>query len=105
MTSGAQHQLVAFADLGRPATAGLGEAHRGLELVEVSDEIDVGVEGRTLVVQGLDELGEDTPLDFAFSELGFVITLGVTLLFGYVASRAPANKAIAITVREAIAYE
>ncbi len=50
-------------------------------------------------------LGEDTPLDFAFSELGFTITLIVTLLFGYIASRAPANKATEITVHKAIAYE
>jgi len=50
-------------------------------------------------------LGEDAPLDFAFSNLGFVITLTVTLLFGYFASRIPANKATEITVREAIAYE
>lgn len=50
-------------------------------------------------------LGEDTPLDFAFSELGFAVTLVVTFLFGYVASRVPANKATKITVREAIAYE
>lgn len=50
-------------------------------------------------------LGENTPLDFAFSKVGFIITLIVTLLCGYIASRVPANKAINITVREAIAYE
>ncbi|MBL1241186.1 MAG: FtsX-like permease family protein, partial [OCS116 cluster bacterium] len=50
-------------------------------------------------------LGENTPLDFAFSPMGFVITLIVTLLFGYIASRIPAGKAIKVTVREAIAYE
>jgi len=50
-------------------------------------------------------LGENTPLDFAFSNPGFVITLVVTLLFGYFASRVPANNATKITVREAIAYE
>jgi len=50
-------------------------------------------------------LGEDTPLDFAFSQSGFSITLVVTLLFGYIASRMPANKATKITVREAITYE
>lgn len=50
-------------------------------------------------------LGENTPLDFAFSEIGFIITLIVTLLFGYIASRAPASKATRVTVREAIAYE
>ena len=50
-------------------------------------------------------LGEDTPLDFAFSTPGFTITLIVTLLFGYIASRVPANKATEITVRQAIAYE
>ena len=50
-------------------------------------------------------LGGNTPLDFAFSEMGFAITLIVTLLFGYIASRVPANKATEITVQEAIAYE
>ena len=50
-------------------------------------------------------LGENTPLDFAFSPLGFAITLVVTLAFGYIASRIPANKATKISVREAIAYE
>lgn len=50
-------------------------------------------------------LGENTPLDFAFSPMGFAITLIVTLAFGYIASRIPANKAVKITVREAIAYE
>jgi putative ABC transport system permease protein len=50
-------------------------------------------------------LGEDTPLDFAFSQLGLVVTLIVTGSFGYIASRAPANKAIKTTVRQAIAYE
>jgi len=50
-------------------------------------------------------LGEDTPLDFIFSNKGFLITLVVTLLFGYLASRVPANGATKITVREAIAYE
>jgi len=49
-------------------------------------------------------LGENTPLDFAFSQTGFGITLVVTLLFGYIASRAPASKATRVTVREAIAY-
>lgn len=50
-------------------------------------------------------LGENTPLDFAFSGWGFAITLVVTLLFGYIASRIPAGKATKISVREAIAYE
>jgi len=50
-------------------------------------------------------LGENAPLDFAFSNLGFVITLVVTLAFGYIASRLPATKATTITVREAIAYD
>ncbi len=50
-------------------------------------------------------LGENAPLDFAFSNMGFVITLAVTLLLGFFASRIPASKATKITVREAIAYE
>lgn len=50
-------------------------------------------------------LGDETPLDFAFSIPGFAVTLAITLAFGYIASRLPANKATKITVREAIAYE
>lgn len=50
-------------------------------------------------------LGENTPLDFSFSQLGFVITLVITLLFGYIANRTPAKNATKIPVREAIAYE
>jgi len=50
-------------------------------------------------------LGEDTPLDFAFSQSGFVLTLVVILLFGCIASCVPASKATTITVRQVIAYE
>ncbi len=50
-------------------------------------------------------LGENAPLDFAFSNMGFAITLVITLAFGYIASRIPASKATRITVRQAIAYE
>lgn len=50
-------------------------------------------------------LGEDAPLDFAFSKMGFAITLVVTFAFGYFASRIPAGKATRISVRQAIAYE
>ncbi len=50
-------------------------------------------------------LGEQTPLDFAFNKSGFALTLIVTLIFGYLASRIPAGKATQIIVHEAIAYE
>lgn len=50
-------------------------------------------------------LGASTPLDFAFSGLGFVITVTVILLFGWLASRIPARKAIVVSTREALAYE
>lgn len=50
-------------------------------------------------------LGEDTPLEYVFSLEGFLITLVVTLAFGYIASRIPAGKATRTTVRQAIAYE
>ncbi len=50
-------------------------------------------------------LGDGVPLDFAFSNLGFGITLVVTLVFGWLASRVPARRAITVSTREAIAYE
>lgn len=39
-------------------------------------------------------LGNGVPLQFAFSRTGFVITLAITLVFGWLASRIPARKAI-----------
>lgn len=50
-------------------------------------------------------LGAGVPLDFAFSNFGFVITLMVTLIFGWLASRIPAHRAIKVSTREALAYE
>ena len=50
-------------------------------------------------------LGAGTPLDFAFSYPGFVITLAVTFIFGWLASRIPARKAITVSTREALSYE
>jgi ABC-type lipoprotein release transport system permease subunit len=45
------------------------------------------------------------PLKFAFSQTGFAITLAITLVFGWLASRIPARKAISISNREALSYE
>ena len=50
-------------------------------------------------------LGASTPLDYAFSNLGFVVTVIVILIFGWLASRIPARKAIVVSTREALAYE
>lgn len=50
-------------------------------------------------------LGADTPLNFAFSQLGFVITVVLILSFGWLASRIPARKAITVSTRAALAYE
>lgn len=50
-------------------------------------------------------LGANTPLDFAFSGVGFLITLLITLAFGWLASRMPARKAITVSTREALVYE
>ena len=50
-------------------------------------------------------LGTKTPLDYAFSNVGLVITVIVILIFGWLASRIPARKAIAVSTREALAYE
>jgi len=45
------------------------------------------------------------PLNFAFSYPGLLITLITCLLFGWLASRIPAERAINVSVREALAYE
>ena len=50
-------------------------------------------------------LGAGTPLSFAFSKLGFLITAMLILTFGWLASRIPARKAITRSTREALAYE
>ncbi len=50
-------------------------------------------------------LGSGVPLRFAFSNLGFAVTLTVTLTFGWLASRIPARKAIKVSTREALSYE
>ena len=50
-------------------------------------------------------LGHGIPLQFAFSQIGFAITLAITLAFGWLASRIPARKAISISNREALSYE
>lgn len=50
-------------------------------------------------------LGHGVQLHFAFSQMGFVITLAITLVFAWLASRLPARKAISISNREALSYE
>jgi len=50
-------------------------------------------------------MGANTPLDFAFSVEGFIITIAITLLFGLIASALPAKRALRVSVREALAYE
>ena len=50
-------------------------------------------------------LGGEAILQYAFSPPGFWITLVVTFLFGWLASRIPANSAIQIPPHEALSYE
>ena len=50
-------------------------------------------------------LGEGVVLGFAWSPLGLAITAAITLLFGYLASRVPAQAAIRISTRSALSYE
>jgi putative ABC transport system permease protein len=50
-------------------------------------------------------LGNDAKLDYAFSTSGFIITIVVTLLFGWLASRIPANSAIKVSTQKALSYE
>ena len=50
-------------------------------------------------------LGEGATLRYAFSVEGFLITLLTTLVFGWLASRIPAQKATGVSTREALSYE
>jgi putative ABC transport system permease protein len=50
-------------------------------------------------------LGKGSNLQYAFSSLGFGITVIVTIIFGWLASRFPAKSAIDISTREALSYE
>ncbi|MFV8752313.1 ABC transporter permease [Nannocystaceae bacterium ST9] len=50
-------------------------------------------------------LGEGGVLRFAFSPVGFAITLVTSIGFAYLASRLPASVAGRLSVREALAYE
>lgn len=47
----------------------------------------------------------DVSLRFSFSKIGFAITLIATLIFGWIASRLPAQRAVSVSTREALAYE
>ncbi|MBI4972217.1 MAG: FtsX-like permease family protein [Candidatus Omnitrophica bacterium] len=47
----------------------------------------------------------EVALRYSFSKIGFVITLIATLIFGWIASRIPARKAIKVSTREALIYE
>ena len=49
-------------------------------------------------------LAEDATLQPAFSSQGFAIVLVTTLVFGWLASRFPARRAIRISTRDALAY-
>jgi len=50
-------------------------------------------------------LENNTSLSYAFSGFGFVITLITTVIFGWLASRMPARRAIQVSTREALSYE
>jgi len=50
-------------------------------------------------------LGEGAALRYVFSGEGFAITLVTTLIFGWLASRIPARRAIRVSTRDALAYE
>ena len=50
-------------------------------------------------------LGEETPLNFALSSQGFIVTFLVTFFFGWLASRVPARTAVSLSTREALSYE
>ena len=47
----------------------------------------------------------EVELRYSFSKIGFVITLIATLIFGWLASRIPAQRAVKVPTREALTYE
>ncbi|MBI5184729.1 MAG: ABC transporter permease [Nitrospinae bacterium] len=47
----------------------------------------------------------EVELHYSFSKTGFVITLIATLIFGWIASRIPAQRAVSVSTREALSYE
>jgi putative ABC transport system permease protein len=47
----------------------------------------------------------EVALPYSFSVAGLVITIIATVLFGWLASRIPAQKAVRVSTREALAYE
>lgn len=46
-----------------------------------------------------------TSLEFSFSSTGFLITLALTMIFGWLASRIPARRAVSVSTRKALSYE
>jgi len=50
-------------------------------------------------------LGEKAVLAYAFSPLGFAITIVTTISFGWLASRIPALNAVKLSTRDALSYE
>lgn len=50
-------------------------------------------------------LGKDSKLEYAFSISGFLITIVITLIFGWLASRIPARSAIKVSTHLALSYE
>ena len=50
-------------------------------------------------------LGKGSNLQYAFSPSGFGITVIVTIIFGWLASRLPAKSAIKVSTSEALSYE
>lgn len=50
-------------------------------------------------------IGDCVVLGFAWSPLGLAITAAITLIFGWFASRIPAQAAIRVSTRRALPYE
>jgi putative ABC transport system permease protein len=50
-------------------------------------------------------LGKGATLRSAFSPSGFAVTLASTLVFGWLASRIPAQRAVSVSTKDALAYE
>lgn len=61
--------------------------------------------GAAAVFFGRLMLGESAALRLSFSGAGIAIVLVTTLVFGWIASRVPARRAIQVSTRDALAYE
>jgi len=77
----------------------------GIASISIGLPLAWPLSGMASVFFGKLVLGEGAMLRYAFSLEGLVITLLTTLVFGWLASRIPARRAVMVSTHEALAYE